>query len=342
MEMTEADEGGLESFTRQDLRKATKFVEGDYSGINPRSFYRKLKRAVEEIQDPSGFKYETEGTQSADLEIESEDVGAKTGTVKGRLRADSEWLEVGNGELEYRPYGPHGAAGAVLGIVMLLLGIGGGGILWTLLGIAATGGGIYGYTRKEFETFPIIHQDSIRVLLTGEVSERTKKGEDETRTDIFANMSVVFSGDVFVAVDSGSLDELDWTFRREVVNQVKRWHNEVVESDRERLQVESGFIWQLKGWTDRDIQKHRGVIEGCQTGLIRDAPFEYRVAYTDLLKEQLTAEMRETLETHEDELMAELEELAEDVDVYVEREGLQHTSQLEGSTGEPDPELGPE
>ncbi|MBX0296988.1 hypothetical protein [Haloarcula nitratireducens] len=340
--MTEKKEGGIGDFTRQDLRKATKFVEGDYNGINPRSFYRKLKRAVEEIQDPRGFKYQTEGTQAADLSIESEDVGQKTGTVKGRLKADSDWLEVGDGELEYRPYGPHGAASIVAGIVMLVLGISGAGILWTILGLAGVGGGIYGYTRRETDTFPIIQQDVIRVLITGEVSERTTEGEHETRTDIFANMSVVFSGDVFVAVDTGGLEELEWTFRREIVNQVKRWHNQVVESEREELQIEEGFIWQLKGLGDRDVKEHRGVIEGAQSVLIRDAPFEYRVAYTDLLEEQLTPEMQENLRTHETELMAELEELAEDVDVYVEREGLQHTSRLEGSSGDPNPQLNSE
>jgi hypothetical protein len=339
--MTQSEEGGIEDFSRQDLRKATKFVEGDYSGINPRSFYRKLKRSVEEIQDQRGFKYETEGTQERDLNIKSEDVGEKTGTVKGRLLAESDWLEVGDGELEYRPYGPHGAAGVTIGLIFLLIGISGAGILWTVLGIIGVGGGIYGYTRKDTDVFPIIRQDMIRNLVTGEVSERTQEDENETRTDIFANMSVVFAGDAFVAVDTGGLEQLDWTFRREVVNQVRRWHNQVVESDREQLTVEDGFIWQLKGWRDRDVQVHRGKIEGSQSVLIRNAPFEYRVAYTSLLEEQLTPEMQEALRTHEQELMEELEDLAEDVDIYVEREGLQHTneSQLEGGSGESTPEL---
>jgi|GEM_PF-1615738 len=339
--MTQSEEGGIEDFSRQDLRKATKFVEGDYSGINPRAFYRKLKRSIEEIQDQRGFKYQAEGTQERDLNIISEDVGEKTGTVKGRLLAESDWLEVGDGELEYRPYGPHGAAGITAGAVFLLLGISGAGLLWTILGILGLGGGIYGYTRKDTDTFPIIRQDIIRVLLTGEVSERTREGEKETRTDIFANMSVVFAGDAFVAVDSGGLEQLDWTFRREVVNQVRRWHNQVVDSDREQLPVEDGFIWQLKGWRDRDVQVHRGQIESPQSVLIRNAPFEYRVGYTDLLEEQLTPEMRESLRTHEQELMKELEDLAEDVDIYVEREGLQHTSesQLEEGSKASSPEL---
>lgn len=341
--MPQADEGGISKFTRQDLRQATKFVEGDYSGINPRSFYRKLKRSIEEIQDSRGFKYQVEGTQERDLNIRSEEVGKKTGTVKGRLFSESEWLEVGDGQLEYRPYGPHGAAGIVLGIIFLLIGLSGDGVLWTLLGIAGLGGGAYGYTRKEKGIFPIIRQDMIRVLVTGEVSERTREAENETRTDIFANMSVVFAGDAFVAVDAANLDELNWAFRREVVNKVKEWHNQVVETDRERLTIEDGFIWQLKGWADRDVREHKRIIEGAQGILIGDdSPFEYRLGYNELLEEQLTPEMRETLRTHELDLMEELEELADDVDVYVEREGLEHTSQIEEGTEKTDGKLGPE
>lgn len=337
--MTQSEEGGIDKYSRQDLRKATKFVEGDYNNVNPRTFYRKLKRSVEEIQDSRGFKYQTQGTQEQDFSIQSEEVGEKTGTVKGRLLAESDWLEVGDGELEFRPYGPHGAAGIVLGAVFLLLGLSGGSPFWTLIGILGLGGGVYGYTRKERETFPIIRQDMIRALLTGEVSERTREDESGTRTDIFANMSVVFAGDAFVAVDTGGLEELNWNFRREVVNQVKRWHNQVVASEREERAIESGFIWQLKGWTDRNVNVHRGIIESAQSVLIRDAPFNYRVAYTDLLEEQLTPDMQEALRTHEVELMDELEDLAEDVDVYVEREGLQHTSQLEEGAKDSPPEL---
>ena len=337
--MTQSEESGVERFSRQDLRKATKFVEGDYSGINPRSFFRKLKRSIEEIQDQRGFKYTTQGTQEADLDIRSEEVGQKTGIVKGRLLAESDWLGVGNGELEFRPYGPHGAAGIIAGTVLLLTGLSGAGVLWTLLGISALGGGAYGYTRKERSTFPIIRQDMIRTLITGEVSERTTGQDGETRTDIFANMSVVFAGDAFVAVESGGLDELGWPFRREVVNQVKRWHNEIVTTEREELTIEDGFIWQLKGWTDRSVREHERVIQSAQATLIRDAPFEYRLAYTELLEQELTPEMRDALQTHEQELMTELEELAEDVDVYVEREGLRHTSRLEAGSEDSNPEL---
>lgn len=336
-----SQDSGVPSFSRQDLRKATKFVEGDYGGINPRTFYRKLKRSIEEIQAPHGFKYTVDGTQDRDLEIASEEVGQKTGVVKGRMRSTSDWIEVGNGALQYRPYGPHGALGIVVGILILLVGLSGGEMIATGIGFIIAVAGGYGYTQKERATFPIIRQDMIRTLMTGEVSERTTEEEGETRTDIFANMSVVFAGDSFVAVDTGGLDALNWNFRREIVNQVKRWHNQVVASDQEQLPIEDGFMWQLKGWFDRDVKTHRGVIEGIQTSLVREGPFEYRMAYTNLLEKELTSEMQDSLEQHKEELMLELEELAEDIDVYVEREGLQHTSQLEGA---PDsrPELGAE
>lgn len=335
-------ESGIPDFNRQDLRKATKFVEGDYGGINPRTFYRKLKRGIEEIQDERGFKYQVTGDQDRDLEIASEEVGQKTGVVKGRMRATSDWLEVGNGALSYRPYGPHGALAIVIGLVLVVAGLAGEQMAMAAVGVIAAVAGGYAYTQEDRDTFPIIRQDMIRTLMTGEVSERTTEEGNETRTDIFANMSVVFAGDAFVAVDTGRLEGLDPNFRRELVKQVKKWNNEVVQTESEELPIGGGFMWQLKGWLDRDVQTHRGVIEGVQNALVRDAPFQYRMQYTELLEEQLTPEMQDTLETHKENLMAELEEIAEDIDVYVEREGLQYTSQLEGATGDGQPELGPE
>lgn len=321
------------AFSRQDLREATKFVEGDYSGINPRSFYRKLKRSLEEIQESDDFKYDTEGDHRKNLKIDSEDVGQKTGIVEGRLRASSKkWSQVGEGVLEYRPYGPHGAIGIVIGICCLLIGLSGGGAAWTMLAIISGGAGIYGYLQKEKGEFPIIRKDMIRVLVSGEASERTRESEEETRTDIFANMSVVFAGDVFVAVNPGGLEELDWPLRRELVKQVRTWHNQVVETEQEELTVEDGFLWELKGIVDRDADDHKEEIRDTQNRLVGNDEFSYRMEYGKLLEEQLPPEVQDKLKTHEVELMEELEHLAENVDVYVEREGLQHTNRISGQS----------
>ncbi len=333
---------GLPPFNRQDLRKATKFVEGDYNGINPRSFYRKLKRGIEEIQNDYGFKYQVEGNQEQDLDIASEEVGQKTGVVKGRMRATSDWAKIGNGALEYRPYGPHGALAVVLGIILVVLGFSGEQMALSGLGVILALAGVYGYSQKDRDTFPIIRQDMIRTLMTGEVSERTTEAGNQTRTDIFANMSVVFAGDSFVAVDTGELETLDWTFRRALTNQVRRWNNDVVASAEEKVPVEDGFMWQLKGWFNRGVQSHRGTIEGFQTKLVRQAPFHYRIQYTKLLEQQLGPEMQDRLDSHRGDLKAELEELAEDIDVYVEREGLQHTSNVTDSSPNEEPQLNPD
>lgn len=316
----------LLDYTRQDLRKATKFVEGDYSGINPRQFYRTLKRSIEELQEGNDFKYQTYGGQDSNLEIVSEDVGQKTGTVKGRLFAESDWFDIGTGSIEYRPYGPHGALAIVLGLIFLFLGL--SSLEIALLGIALLGAGTYGYLQKEEGEFPIIRQDVIRALITGEVSERTVDNDAERRTDIFANMSVVYAGDAFVAVETNNLDELNWNLRRELTNQVRRWHNQVVETQDEEVSVDDGFLWHLKSWANRSAEEDRRAIEVIQGSLL-DGAFEHRLDYTNMLENQLSDEMQEQLAEHEEELMIELEELADDLDIYVEREGLQHTNRIE-------------
>ncbi|ADE04660.2 hypothetical protein C5B89_03770 [Haloferax sp. Atlit-47N] len=318
--------GSMIDFNRQGLRKATKFVEGDYSGINPRRFYRTLKRSLEEIQEGNDFKYQTTGSQESDLEIKSEDVGQNTGVVKGRLLAESDWYIVGDGNLEYRPYGPHGALAIVIGLFFLLLGI--GDAVWGIVGILLIVAGGYGYWQTESGEFAISRQDVIRVLMTGEVSERTVDTEQESRTDIFANMSVVYAGDAFVAVETTEIDELKWTLRRELVSQVKRWHNQIVDSEQEQLTVEGGFTWHLKAWANRDLESDRHEIDSVQSKLLT-GPFEYRLNYTDRLEKQLSDEMQQQLAGHEEELMVELEELAEDLDIFVEREGLEHTNRVE-------------
>jgi len=98
-----ASDRGVPEYSRQDLRKATRFTDGDYRGINPREFYRRLKRRLEEIQTKNDFKYETIGTQDSDLDIISEEVGQKTGRLDGRLMAESDWGMLGTGKIEYKP-----------------------------------------------------------------------------------------------------------------------------------------------------------------------------------------------------------------------------------------------
>lgn len=311
------------NYTRQDLRKATRFTEGDYTGINPRQFYRSLKRSLEEIQGERGFKYQTVGTQGENLEIESEAVGESTGTVNGRLVAASDEQEVGSGTLEYRPYGPHGATALVFGLVLALLAAVAGRLFVAFLFLVVAGAGGYFYFKTEAGDMSVSRQDFIRVLITGEVSERTIETEGESRTDIFANMSVIYAGDSFVNVNTERFAELDWTHRRAITAQVTRWFNQVIDDESRKRDVSSGFVSHLKAWSNRSLQSDVRTVDSLQETMNGD--FDYRVAYTNLLLKQLSAATEDELESHQNQLLSELESLAENMNVYVDREGMQVT-----------------
>jgi hypothetical protein len=311
-------------YTRQSLRKATKFVEGEYNGINPRQFYRTLKRNLEEIQDGEDFKYHTHGSQDANLKIESEDVGELTGTVKGRLVATSDWREIGSGSITYKPKGPHGAAGIVIGLLLTFVGIT-ASLIIALIGIGVTLASGYFYLQEETASFPIHQQDVIRVLISGEVSERTINTAGESRTDIFANMTVIYAGDAFVAVDTDELDELEWPLRIALVNQVKKWYNQVIDDETEKEQIEQGFTAHLKELSNKSLRGDKQKIDNLQSQLL-DGSFETRLAYSNLLQDQLPSDIDNDLQKHQDELMNELEGLATDLEVYDDREGLEESN----------------
>lgn len=321
----------VEKYSRQNLRKVSKFVEGDYNGINPREFYRRLKRRLEEIQTSDGFKYNTIGTQDFDLEIISEEVGEKTGRVEGRHKAESDWEIVGTGELEYKKYGPHGAwlivIGAVVGIAAVLIGE----LLWSAIGLVSLVAGVYLYAQDDNGEYPVARKDIIRTLITGEVSERTIESEREERTDIFANMSVIYAGDIFVNIYTErpkpgetvvpEFEELDWTLRRKLVKEVKNWYNSIVPKERE-VPVEDGFIDALSAWSNRSVGNDRREIDKIQN--IVNQSFDYRVEYTEQLLHNVQPRVRVMIEEQHLEIEEELSNLAKDMDVFVDREGYQH------------------
>jgi hypothetical protein len=328
-------DSGVPEYTRQNLRKATRFAEGDYRGINPREFYRRLKRRLEEIQTKNDFKYETVGSQKTDLRILSEEVGQKTGRVEGRLMAESEWGLLGTGTLEYRPYGPHGALAVVIG---LLIGIFTG--VAEEFQYAAIGGGLvilglYAYFKTDTGQFPVARKDVIRILMTGEVSERTIEDTDEERTDIFANMSVIYAGDTFINVYTGrigpnanvieSFDKLPWTFARSIMKEVQQWHDDIV-VPKQQVNPSTGFFDQLSAWSNRDTSNNRykEEVDWLQDNI--NQSFDVRLSYNERLFDEVEADVRDDVAKQQEEMNAELKELAQDMEVYVEREGLEHTT----------------
>lgn len=306
-------------YSRQELRKATKFVEGDYKGINPREFYRSLKRSLEEIQEAGDFKYRTHGSQETDLDIESETVGEKTGTVKGRLMATSDPREIGHAEIEYRPYGPYGIAGLLLGGLVFLGGLF-AEILLLFAGILILGVSGYLFLQQQTGVFPVEREDIIRVLITGEVSERTIDEGGETRTDILANMSVIYAGDAFLNVSTEEFPEMNWPLRLAITMRVDQIYNQLVDEPEDKVPVETGIAGYLDAWSDFNGERNGSTIQNRQR-IIND-DFEMRVEYTNRLMDELPNDVRDELTDHQNAILDELEGLSEDMDVYVDREGL--------------------
>lgn len=304
-------------YTRQDLRKATKFTEGDYRGINPREFFRSLKRSLEEIKDQEGdFKYTTHGGRNESLAIESEEVGSKTGTVEGRLVAQSEYEDIGSGSLEFKRYGPHGAWMIIIGLILALPTIG----VTLIISII----GLYLYLKEERGEVPLLRQDVIRVLKSGEVSERTIADKQEKRTDIFANLNVIYAGDTFIKVDTDELEEYPLSHRKAIVKEVAKRYNRITDDEDLEREVSDGlmgnFIAHLKSVANLSVEpdvREIGELQG-----ILNSKFEYRVQYSEQLLRLLPTDTENELEAHQEGIMDELEELAEDMDVYVEREGI--------------------
>lgn len=322
-------------YTRQDLRKATRFSEGDYQGINPREFYRRLKRRIEEVQTDDDFKYQTYGNQNSDLNIISEEVGEKTGRVEGRLMGESEWVLLGTGRLDYKPYGSYGALTIVLSLLFGIFGALGSSIPLIILSVVGIVGGLYLYFQTDTGKFPVARKDVIRVLATGEVSERTIEDTDEERTDIFANISAIYAGDSFANILVGGIDpeytdeytefeDLDWHLRWEIVNQVKRWANDIIVDEDEKYDINDGFTDRIGAVFNHSVSDDRNEIEKVQNRMNSD--FDDRLEFTDKLLKELGRDVRDDIDQQKEQISKELDELAEDMDVYVEREGLEHTN----------------
>ena len=141
------------------LRKATKSVDGDYSGIIPRHFHRTLK--MESRGDSRIWRFQISKHQGHRKPYGSRVRVSvkKPGTVSGRLLAESDRFDIGARNLGYRPYGQHSALAVTVGHFLLLLGL--GSIEHGILGLLLVGAGAYEYWQTESGDFPIIRQDVI-------------------------------------------------------------------------------------------------------------------------------------------------------------------------------------
>lgn len=303
-------------FSRRVLRKSSRFLEGDYEGINPQKFYRKLRRQLGEIQGERDFKYTVIGDRDRHLTIEKEVVGEKTGTVKGRLEARSDWGRIGDASIVFRPWSPLGVLVVLLGLVITVAGF----HEWPLFvaGPLVCALGSILYMKEDVGSIPLESRDAIRVLIEGEVSEKkteTKMGE---RTEISGDMSVIYAGDVFLRIPPWAIKDAPWGLRTEIINRVKDWSRDrsqqldtPVTGIRRSV---SAWNWMNGGTTAERLSRLQGWAN-------RD--FEARLAYAEYLNWLMAGDSRR--DTELDQVIEELESLKGGIDVFVEREGLRKT-----------------
>lgn len=178
------------TFTRPDLARAQQeggtFSEVDVAWINPREFHRKAIAALENVG------YAVTRGQNESLEIQKEIIGSKTGSVvswiegtKGRMR---------NGVISYKPHTMIGAVAVLFGVIFGLLGLASGAFL--ALGLLMIVVGLYLLFQSKTSQFLIMFVDTIRVLSVGEATERTITKEGAEVTDLFAQLTVSFSGNL--------------------------------------------------------------------------------------------------------------------------------------------------
>jgi len=75
-------------------------------------------------------------------------------------------------------------------------------------------------------------------------------------------------------------------------------------------------------------QDHRDRIDKIQ-GRWWNAGFEERISFNEKVKEQLNEQISEELESHEQNIIVELEDLAEDLDIFIEREGYDEVEKIQ-------------
>lgn len=195
------------NFTRPDLARAQQnggtFSEVDVAWINPREFHRKV------IAELENMGYNVARGTSESLELQKEVIGSKTGSVLSRIQGTK--TNPHNGAITYKPSIIAGAVciafGVVLGLIPALESSVrvGPEIVFVFWGAAVIllGTGIGLLMRTTTSQFLVLFLESIRILSTGEATERTVSKDGAEVTDLFAQLTVSFSGslEAYVPMD---------------------------------------------------------------------------------------------------------------------------------------------
>lgn len=200
------------TFTRPDLTKAQQeggtFSEADVAWINPREFHRKAIAELENI----GYNVARGNHES--LELQKEIIGSKTGSVVSRIEGTKGRMD--NGVITYKPHIRVGAISILFGFIFGILSVSyNAALILALLLIIL---GVYFLMRTRTSEFPIMFMDTIRILSVGEATERTVTKEGAEVTDLFAQLTVSFSGNLEAYAFLSSVK--DESLRKAILNRV--------------------------------------------------------------------------------------------------------------------------
>lgn len=186
------------AFTRPDLAKAQQeggtFSEVDVSWINPREYHRKVIAALEN----AGYNVSRDHDES--LQLQKEIIGSKTGSVVSRIQGTRSTGR--NGVVTYKPQVRIGTICILFGFIFGIVALASNAlVILALLFIIL---GVYLVMRHASSQFVILFVDTIRILSTGEATERTVTKEGAEVTDLFAQLTVSFSGNLeaYVPIDA--------------------------------------------------------------------------------------------------------------------------------------------
>ena len=182
------------AFTRPDLARAQQeggvFNEVDVSWVNPREFHRKVISALENV----GYSVPRDSNET--LQLQKEIIGSKTGSVVSRIQGNRSTAH--NGVVTYKSHARIGTVCIIFGLLFGIFSLASELIL--ILAVPLIIVGIYWLFKQATSQFVILFVDVIRVLSTGEATERTVTTGGAEVTDLFAQLTVSFSGNLEVHV----------------------------------------------------------------------------------------------------------------------------------------------
>lgn len=187
-------------FDRQDLRHGNAFSEFDYQNIDPRTYFRSLKRDIQEVTAGNSYKYAVQEPDGENPAVTPENVGSRAGRVQGRLVARTNWEKFAGGQTQEES-SPIGAI--IAGVIGALLVIGGLALRGTVQGaviglgviVLLVAGLLYYLNEPNVKQNEYYFRKRVRILMQGEVAEH---GANESGpADIVASdVSVVCSEDI--------------------------------------------------------------------------------------------------------------------------------------------------